>query len=229
MTDAAQEADQDTPQETASTTAVVDYIKSRIRGGYLVPGQRLVEADLMRETNASRGRVREALQRLVVEGIVVQQEFRGASVKRLTRDEVDQNYRAREMLEALCARLVAERGEPDVLRRLGELQAAMDVCEAEGDNDRYGTLNEEWHELIIAGSRNVYTQTFLERLRIPIFRIQFRRMFSRRALLSSNTAHKKITAAIVAGDAEAAELLMRSHIREALDDFTNSADELFGP
>ncbi len=215
--------------DLSTANAVADYIKARIRSGYLAPGQRLVEADLIRDTLASRGRVREALQRLVVEGLVEVQEFRGASVKRLTRAEVDQNYRAREMLEALCARLVAERGPDELLQRLVALQDAMNACEAEGDHDRYGALNEKWHELIIEGSGNAYAQIFLDRLRIPIFRIQFRRMFSRRALIASNARHRAVTAAIVARQPDLSEQEMRRHIRDALDDLANTGDEHFGP
>ena len=49
--------------EPVSVSSVVDWIRERIRRGRLVPGQRLVEADIMRELAASRSRVREALQR----------------------------------------------------------------------------------------------------------------------------------------------------------------------
>ena len=65
------------------TSAVADWVRERIRLGKLVPGQRLIEADMVRETGASRSKVREALQRLESEGLVTIEEFRGASVKRL--------------------------------------------------------------------------------------------------------------------------------------------------
>jgi hypothetical protein len=48
---------------------VANWIRERIRAGRFVPGQRLVEADIMREVATSRSRVREALQRLATEGV----------------------------------------------------------------------------------------------------------------------------------------------------------------
>jgi len=217
------------PQDVVSAAAVAEYLKQRIRTGNLIAGQRLVEADIMRETGASRGRVREALQRLVVEDIVVGQGFRGASVKRMSRSEVDQNYRAREVLESLCARLVAERGTPADHQTLQTLQAEMNQCEEEGDPEQYSATNARWHETIFKASRNAYAQTFLERLRIPIISSQFRRNFSRKMLVSSNAKHRLITAAMVEGDGDAAERLMREHIREALTDFQRHDDDAFAP
>src|SRR5689334_23696044 len=82
-------------EEPVSVSTVVEWIRDRIRRGRLVPGQRLVEADIIRELSASRSRVREALQRLSTEGLVTIEEFRGASVKQFSRDEIRQIYRAR--------------------------------------------------------------------------------------------------------------------------------------
>src|SRR5690349_21951023 len=97
-------------EEPLSVSAVVEWIRDRIRRGRLVPGQRLVEADIMREVSASRSRVREALQRLSAEGLVTIEEFRGASVKQFSRDEIRQIYRARMALEGLAARDFAQDG-----------------------------------------------------------------------------------------------------------------------
>src|SRR5688572_29410348 len=82
--------------EPLAASEVMDWIRERIRRGRFVPGQRLVEADIMRELPAAtRSRVREALQRLESEGLVTIEEFRGASVKRFTHEDLRQMYRAR--------------------------------------------------------------------------------------------------------------------------------------
>eukprot|EP01035_Chromulina_nebulosa_P039020 gene39020-52718_t len=78
---------------------VAAWLRDRIRLGRVAPGQRLIEADVVRDTGASRGRVREALQRLETEGLIVIEEFRGASVRSFTPDETRQIYRARMALE----------------------------------------------------------------------------------------------------------------------------------
>lgn len=181
----------------------------------------------MRETGATRGRVREALKRLAVEGLIVIQEFRGASVRRMTRGEIDQNYHARAVLEGLCARLTAERAGDDILAQLHKLQRDMNEFETKGDSARFSMVNERWHELIISGSGNEIAQTFLKRLRIPIIAAQFRRVFTLQALRKSNAWHRRITDAILARDAGLAERRMREHILEVLEDFSGRGNEFF--
>ena len=116
-------------RKVVSTQVVIQLLKQRIHSGLLVPGQRLVEPDVMRETGASRGRVREALLRLSADGLVELHEFRGAVVKRLTRAEVRHAYDMREMLEGLAARLTAAAGLDEVGRAtLIQLQAELDAA-----------------------------------------------------------------------------------------------------
>ena len=130
------------PEEPVSVSAVVEWIRDRIRRGRLVPGQRLVEADIMRELSASRSRVREALQRLSTEGLVTIEEFRGASVKQFSRDEIRQIYRARMALEGLAARDFAEGEASDLKRRFASVQQELNALEHTGDHERFAQLNE---------------------------------------------------------------------------------------
>ena len=210
-----------------SSAKVADFVCARIVAGQFVPGQRLIEADIMRETGATRGRVREALKRLAVEGLIVIQEFRGASVRRMTREEIDQIYHARAVLEGLCARLVAERAGEETLGQLRALQHDMDRHESKGDSARYAVVNERWHALLISGSGNGIVQTFLKRLRIPIVAAQFRRVFTLQALRRSNARHRRVTDAILAREADLAERRMREHILEVLEDLSGRGNEFF--
>ena len=210
-----------------TTTAVAEHLKNRVRRGSLAPGQRLVEVDIMQETGASRGRVREALRQLASEGIVIIEAYRGASVRRLSRDDVDQIYRAREALEGAAARLFAERLQPAQLQQVQALQAQMDACESSGDREAYGLLNDRWHALILRACGNSYVEVFVERLRLPIFRLQFSMFYSGEAMRLSNAGHRKVTSAITAGDGDAAETEMRAHIREGLSAIGDSDDEFF--
>ena len=84
-----------------------------------------MEADIIRELSASRSRVREALQRLATEGLVTIEEFRGASVKHFSQDEVRQIYRARMALEGMAARDFAEADAPALKTRLARVQEEL--------------------------------------------------------------------------------------------------------
>ena len=88
MNDSTSPQNSSSKEDIVTAEDVISYLRTKIRNGHVVPGQRLVEADIMRETQASRGRVRSALQRLQADGFVVIEEYRGASVKRHSREEV---------------------------------------------------------------------------------------------------------------------------------------------
>src|SRR5579875_1804847 len=71
------------PRELADAVSTVDQVmesvKSGIRQARYVPGQRLVEPDMMRDFDVSRGTVREALRRLAAEGFVQIELYSGAA------------------------------------------------------------------------------------------------------------------------------------------------------
>jgi len=202
---------------TEGTADVAGWVRERIRNGRLVPGQRLVEADIVKASGASRGKVREALRRLESEGLVSIEEFRGASVKKLGLDEVRQIYRARMALEGLAAAECALRADPEFRQRLLTIQQELNEWENAGDHDRFARLNDAWHRLIIAGSRNEYVAQFLARLTVPIYRLLFSTFYTKQRIAMANADHRIITAAIVEGRAEDADRAMREHIRQGLD------------
>ncbi len=214
-------------RKTVGVNDVVDWIRERVRKGRFAPGHRLVEADIIRELGATRGRVREALQRLATEGVVVIEEFRGASVKQLTRDEIQQIYRARMALEGLAAAEFAAALEPALKKKLSSVQAELNALEHSGDHEHFARLNDEWHRLIIEGSGNHYVRGFVERLRVPVYRLLFTTFYNARRIDKANAGHRRITAAIVAGRAADAERLMRAHIAEGLQALNTLGAEFF--
>lgn len=200
---------------------VANMLRSGIRSGNVVPGQRLTEATLTRETGATRGRVREALQRLETEGLVVIEEFRGASIRAFAPDEIRQIYRARMALEGVAAHDFAAADKHDSKAALASLQREMNGCEQTGDHERFARLNDAWHTLILEGAGNRYVQTFVERMRLPLYQLLFAAFYSANRIDEANAGHRRITAAIVDGRAQDAETLMREHVASALSAVTD--------
>lgn len=211
---------------TVSTSDVVNILREKIRHGHLVPGQRLVEADIVRETGASRGKVREALKRMETEGLVTIEEFRGASVRQLSMDEVNQIYKARMALEGMLAAEFAAAKKPALKRKLAKLQEDMNALENTGNHRRFAKLNDEWHSLIIKGSGNAYAAQFLTQLSVPVYRLLFASFYNAQRIDRANADHKVITRAIVAGDVAGAESAMRAHIRDGLDSLIEMSEKL---
>jgi DNA-binding GntR family transcriptional regulator len=203
-------------QPAPPSTEIAAWLREHIRLGRLVPGQRLVEADIVAATDGSRSKVREAFRRLEAEGLVSIEEFRGASVKRVGPDEVRAIYQARMALEGLAAAECATRADAVLRKRLRATQEQLDKVERRGDHERFATLNASWHRLVIEGSGNPYIAQFLTHLTVPIHRLLFATFYSRHRISQANADHRLITAAIVEGRAADAERAMRAHIGNGL-------------
>src|SRR6187549_1985974 len=113
-----------------TSVEIADWIRGQIRRRRLVPGQRLIEPDIIRQTGGSRFKVREALQRLAAEGLVDVEEYRGASVRNATMDEVRQLYHARGAMEGICAADFTRLASPEQKARLADIAGQMETCVA---------------------------------------------------------------------------------------------------
>jgi len=195
--------------------AVIERIREAIMDGRFVPGQRLIEADLMEELSASRGPVREALRRLGAEGVVDLVPNRGAVVRKLSRKDLSDLFRMREALEGLAARMAAERV---AIEHLGDhfRQAAEALTEPHGGQPAVFTReNRALHQLIVDYSNNPQLAETLMQLRIPLARLHIRAAIDQEYRDQSRQEHDAVIAAIAAGDGESAETNMRRHLREA--------------
>lgn len=191
---------------------IADFIRAQIRASRYVPGQRLVEVDIIRQTGGSRFKVREALQRLAAEGLVEIEEFRGASVRGASMEEVRQLYRARAALEGICASDFAVRATPEQKQRLVELAQEMEDCVEGGAPEKFGPLNAEWHALIMQGTRNFVIEDLVKRLSTPVHHLLFENFYRSDRLREAAHDHRKIVEAVLAGDGPAAEAAMRGHV-----------------
>ncbi|RIK35358.1 MAG: GntR family transcriptional regulator [Chloroflexi bacterium] len=111
-------------QRTLSDEAA-DRLKAAIRNGSLLPGTRLIERDLAERLGMSRIPIREAIQRLVEEGLVRKLPHRGAVVYIPTREEIEEISSLRVVLERFVAERVIERWSPDHERTLRQIVEEM--------------------------------------------------------------------------------------------------------
>jgi DNA-binding GntR family transcriptional regulator len=215
MLDAGEDAPRSAKRDTISTSQLADWLRAGIRASEFVPGQRLVEADITRATGASRTKVREALQRLEAEGLVQIEEFKGASVRRVSFEEVQQIYRARVALEGISAHDFAVNASDADMVRLRELTEELDGAVGGEAHERFNRLNSEWHSLIISGSRNAIIAELLGRLNVPIQRLLFESFYNVERLRDAHDGHKLVAEALLRRDGPAAEAAMRRHIEDA--------------
>ena len=107
---------------------VYQTLRDAITRCELRPGERLVIDDLARRLQVSAIPVREAIQMLQAEGLVVSVPHTGVSVAPVTSESIQDIFALLEGLETVASRLVAERARPDELDALARLVEEMDRC-----------------------------------------------------------------------------------------------------
>ena len=197
---------------------VCDAIVQDIVTGTLPQGSKLNEPELARVHGISRGPLREAMSRLEAMRLIKRIPNVGASVVKLSYDELLEIYQIREALEGLAARLAAENMSAseaaDLRQLLGEHQKYIEQTDGQSYFKQEGDV--DFHYRIVQGSKN---QRLINILGGELYNLV--RMYRYQFSLSSNRPqqalkeHNQICAAIEEGDAELAEWLMRRHIGNA--------------
>lgn len=208
---------------------IAAQIRADIRGGRLLPGERVTEARLTSEHKVSRGPVREALRHLETDGILTFQKNRGVSVRRLTRDDFVHILEVREALEGLAARLIAptSRGGGAV-RELTALFKRMGRAVAAGDLERYNQqLYVRFHSLLVAASENPILVRQWSQLNLDIFRQQFRPLVNLNLVRVAHEEHQGLLSALHAHDPKQAEECARQHVAHFTEFVRRLPDQLF--
>jgi DNA-binding GntR family transcriptional regulator len=193
---------------------IKDVILQRILDGDYEPGERLVETRIAQELGVSQAPVREALRDLEQLGCIVHEPFRGCSVRAFSAQELLEAFPVRAALEALAARLAAERiTEPELLR-LADLLETMRAAAGRGDAHDQSRANASFHATIVRAARNATLErqwSFLE----PFSRTYISVSQPGLDLRALSDRHVPILEALRARDGEAAAEAMHRHLIEA--------------
>ena len=193
---------------------IKDVILQRIVAGEYSPGARLVETRIAQELGVSQAPVREALRDLEQLGCIVHEPFRGCSVRAFSAEDLLEAFPVRAALEALAARLAAERITEDELLQLAELLDRMRGAAQRGDAHDQSQANASFHATIVHAARNATLErqwSFLE----PYSRTYLTVSQPGTDLLAMSERHVPILEALRARDAEAAAAAMHQHLMDA--------------
>jgi DNA-binding GntR family transcriptional regulator len=198
-----------------SSDRVVDRITLGILAGRIVPGQRLVEADLTRTLGVSRSPVREAFRRLDALGILARTMHRGASVRTLTREEAVDLIEATLPLTVFAARSSAERfvSTPrgfDAAKFRRELQQFRDRQE---DAVNLLVQRQHFYNLLVEASGNSQLPSIMPNMRIQLLRLQIHSFADQRDRRDHLDDYAAVAKAILIGNADAAQAALTVHER----------------
>ncbi|MBV9492978.1 MAG: GntR family transcriptional regulator [Acidobacteria bacterium] len=200
---------------------IADAVRADVLEGRIQPGEWLRQERIAREQGTSQMPVREALKRLVAEGILEHVPYCGVRALQFTVEDVEDLYACRVFVEGMSARYAAAAITDEEVRELEKLHQRMIVCAMPGELPAYRELNRQFHSLIFTASRRSYLIRTLGQL-WSAFPTMLWSNIPRAATDSArerddadSIEHEAIIRALAAHDADGAEEAVRHHIEAA--------------
>jgi DNA-binding GntR family transcriptional regulator len=193
---------------------VQELLQTRIISGVLPAGSRLNETELAQELDVSRGPIREAIQHLASDGLVVMEPHRGAYVRSLTHEDVAEIHEMRVALETHAARLAAHNRSPHFLRRLDKLLAETQSI-IESSDDAHYPPHLDLHRAVISGCGVPRLERELGGIHKELALARARSGWHTPRAKAALSEHRDIVRAISKGDEQAAAAAMHHHLRAA--------------
>jgi len=209
------------PQPAALPDRIYAALKYRILTCAMPPGQRIVEKDLCNEMQVSRTPLREAFNRLVLEGLIQLSPFRGFAVAPVTVEGFVELCELRRIVEGGTAAMAAERATPEDTRRLRE-EAKLQYRWGRKTYVGYLQANSRFHLALVRCTKNRQLEgivmSALDRHQRPLY-LGLDVAIDAKV---STEEHLQIIHAVERHDAEAARALMVQHIGEAKSRLVNA-------
>lgn len=133
---------------------IAEELRSAIMSGSLEPGDQLGEADLAQHFAVSRGPLREAMQRLVSEGVLHAIANRGVFVSELTLEDMEDVYRTRSIIERGALEAVLSDRREELHAAVAPVVERMRDAAARGDGPAVSDADQSFHETLVECSRS---------------------------------------------------------------------------
>lgn len=196
--------------------AICQQVRAEILSGARRPEARIRLEELKTHFGVSWSPLREALSRLVTEGLIQIDESRGYRVAPVSRGEMDDAIRMRKALESMALRASIEKGddawEAEVLAAHHRLSKLEQRREKKEEIEEWEAWHRTYHDVLWKACASPILMQYCAQMNDLFAR--YRKLF-----LSSNpfdrqvpVEHKKITEAVLARDADKACALIENHI-----------------
>lgn len=219
--------------QTNDLEQALETLRLDIWQGRFVPGQRLIEADLMEHFHVTRGRIREVFKRLEAEDLVQIDKHRGASVRKVTREEVREIAEVLRDISILMIKRAAKRIDQNGNRAKLEkslavarnfrksAQSIMQVQALMDENARF------WGSLAAASDNSVLSEIRL-RLQSRLFRLAMQGLTVHANRDKWITDHEEIISSLLDGQVVRALSYAEESMTDVFDSILNLPDSAFG-
>lgn len=190
---------------------VFEILKEAILNGHLKPGQRLPQDQLAEDMGVSRMPVREAINKLEMQGLIKVIPHKGAIVVNFSTADLEDIFQMRILLEEHATKLAAKTITAKTLTKLKNIQGKIEDALQEKQYEDLFCLNKEFHTLIYKESKSPRLLQLILDLweSFPKYSL-----FPNQAQESIHD-HNRIYQALNNGNIEAASRAMRCHIQDS--------------
>lgn len=214
------------PAGLSTSDYLANILRERIVEGELLPGTRLIEADITRVFGVSRGPVREAVRKLTAEGLVAQEKHRSSTVRGISKDRFREIFEVRAVLEGYAAELAASRETTAEQRRwLLASRKRWAAGNLASDAQAFMAENGLLHGKLIELAANAVLAEHLRQTAIPGFKAAFSMLLKHDDLVESSAQHVAILDAVLARNTRLAHRCMAEHVHRTCE----QALQRFGP
>ncbi|MEU2540230.1 GntR family transcriptional regulator [Streptomyces iakyrus] len=210
---------------------VLDRLREDIINGTLAAGTQLSEVELATSFGVSRGPIREAIQRLIQEGLLRGEPHRRVSVPVLTKQDIADIYLARTALESAAVQSIIASGKSEeTFKELDRNVRAEAAAEAAGDWQVAREYDLEFHTILVAASGSQRLQrmfsTVISETRLCMGALTTEEARHHHKVQSPDEVnHRKISELIRDGDTAGALAALRKHFDDAVATLTSRDGE----
>lgn len=191
---------------------ILKTLENLILTGRFRPGQRLVEADLVKHLSTSRYWVRDSLKILAEKGLVKIIPYKGAIVVDLSPKEIEDIFSIRVYLERLAVHQAVERLTPTHLKALKQIADRFEEAHRQGDIQSMIRYNTEFHDYIFQVADNSTLMQLISDMRTRLHIIRYAAWSSPEVLEKIVEEHRMILKALKNKDLETLDPLIEKHI-----------------
>jgi DNA-binding GntR family transcriptional regulator len=207
-------------QKTRLSDVAYDAIRAAIASGRVKPGQWLRQETLAQELDMSQLTVREALGRLVAEGLAAHEPYRGVRVVDFAVEDLEEIYTMRALLEGRAMELAAKQIGSEALEQMRALLPTLAKRVGPQSRPEDREVNREFHWIAIRASARQPLIQMLERvwelMNTYILISQERRGELAEYRSTVDNYHQKLLEALEAGEGETARDIAIQHINGTL-------------
>ncbi len=193
--------------------SVYNSLKSSITLGELKPGERLLEWELAARFRVSRTPIREAIRQLQSEGLVKVEPLKGATVTKLSVEEVKEIFSIRNVLESYSTELAVKNFGSREKEKLKEFRRQFNKHARSGDYSEWLETNIQFHLFFAKNSGNSNLYVFLKELRTRVHRYQFIAATSPAIINRYTKEHDEIIDAALDGNPKLSRTNMEKHLK----------------